>query len=71
LKEKSFAALLEEYVFGIGANVHASAEKHPAILNRFLAGLLHPMIHTGFGVEFSLPGTFAEGNIFASKSRNV
>ncbi|KAF8202437.1 hypothetical protein BJ912DRAFT_944829 [Pholiota molesta] len=31
------------------------------MLDRFLAGLLHPMIHAGFGVEFSLPGTFAEG----------
>jgi hypothetical protein len=66
LKEKSFGALLEEYVFGAGANVNASAEKHPAMLDRFLAGLLHPLIHAGFGVEFSLPGTFAEGNIFDS-----
>ena len=31
------------------------------MLTRFFAGLLHPLIHTGLGVEFNLPGTFAEG----------
>ncbi|KAF9478258.1 hypothetical protein BDN70DRAFT_943917 [Pholiota conissans] len=63
LKEKSFGPLLEEYVFGHSANAVASSvtKEHPEMLKRFLAGLLHPMIHTGFGVEFSLPGTFAEG----------
>lgn len=64
LKGKPFSALLEEYVFGASANILGGAERYPDMLNRFLAGLLHPMIHTGFGVEFSLPGTFAEGNAF-------
>ena len=31
------------------------------MLIRFFAGLIHPLIHTGLGVEFGLPGTFAEG----------
>jgi hypothetical protein len=31
------------------------------MLSRFLAGLLHPMIHTGYGAEFSLPGLLVEG----------
>lgn len=52
--------MLEEYIFSADANF-VSGAKHPEMLNRFMEGLLHPLIHTGFGVEFSLPGTFAEG----------
>ncbi|KLO08383.1 hypothetical protein SCHPADRAFT_893940 [Schizopora paradoxa] len=36
-------------------------QPQPQMLNRFLAGLLHPIIHTGYGVEFGLRGTLAEG----------
>lgn len=35
--------------------------KQPQMLNRFLDGLMHPMIHVGHGLEFGLPGTVAEG----------
>lgn len=31
------------------------------MLDRFLSGLLHPMIHTGYGAEFRLPGMVVEG----------
>ncbi|OBZ73399.1 hypothetical protein A0H81_07066 [Grifola frondosa] len=31
------------------------------MLNRFLAGILHPLIHTGYGCEFGLLGMIAEG----------
>lgn len=31
------------------------------MLNRFLAGVLHPIIHTGYGAEFGLPGMLVEG----------
>ncbi|KAF9478257.1 hypothetical protein BDN70DRAFT_809156 [Pholiota conissans] len=62
LKKKSYSKLLEEYVFEMSANVarRATADQ-PKMLDRLFAGLLHPMIHTGFGVEFTLPGMFAEG----------
>ena len=36
-------------------------EKHPEMLNRFLAGLVHPFIHLAYGMEFGLPGQVAEG----------
>jgi hypothetical protein len=36
-------------------------KKHPEMLNRLLAGLLHPFIHFGYGFEFGLPGQVAEG----------
>ncbi|KAF9015726.1 hypothetical protein BDQ17DRAFT_1386409 [Cyathus striatus] len=29
--------------------------------NRFVEGLIHPLIHTGYGFEFGLPGLVAEG----------
>jgi hypothetical protein len=36
-------------------------KKHPEMLNRLLAGLLHPFIHLAYGFEFGLPGQFSEG----------
>jgi hypothetical protein len=64
LKIKSFNKLLEEYVFEASANVIIGASSNqPKMLDRFFAGLLHPMIHTGFGLEFTLPGILAEGKI--------
>jgi hypothetical protein len=36
-------------------------KKHPEMLNRALAGLLHPFIHLSYGFEFGLPGQVAEG----------
>jgi len=36
-------------------------KKHPEMLNRLLAGLLHPFIHFSYGFEFGLPGQVAEG----------
>jgi hypothetical protein len=42
-------------------------KKHPEMLNRLLAGLLHPFIHLAYGFEFGLPGQVAEGlSIFDS-----
>jgi Questin oxidase-like len=35
--------------------------KHPEMLNRLMAGLLHPFIHLAYGIEFGLPGQVAEG----------
>jgi len=39
-------------------------KKHPEMLNRVLAGLLHPFIHLSYGFEFGLPGQLAEGSSF-------
>jgi hypothetical protein len=61
IKSKSFDTILEEYVFARKANFVEDPGKQPEMLTRFFAGLLHPLIHTGLGIEFGLPGTFAEG----------
>lgn len=61
VKVKSFNTILEEYIFAPKVNFVEGDGKQPEMLTRFLAGLLHPLIHTGLGVEFNLPGTFAEG----------
>lgn len=33
------------------------------MLSRFIGGLLHPLIHTGYGAEFGLLGMSAEGRV--------
>lgn len=64
LKTKSFSKMFDEYIFSPRANYIKGAERQPEMATRFLEGLLHPMIHIGFGVEFTLPGIFAEGDDF-------
>lgn len=65
LLEKGAAATIEKYIFSPQANVEEPAEGKPPMqmLSRFLAGLLHPLIHTGYGAEFGLLGMVAEGEI--------
>ncbi len=38
-------------------------KKHPEMLNRLLAGLVHPFIHLAYGFEFGIPGQVAEGEL--------
>ncbi|KAI0919853.1 hypothetical protein AcW1_003003 [Taiwanofungus camphoratus] len=54
---------IEEYIFSLRFNINAPEHGKPPMrmLNRFLAGLLHPLIHTGYGAEFGLLGMVAEG----------
>ncbi|KAF9523339.1 hypothetical protein CPB83DRAFT_863095 [Crepidotus variabilis] len=65
LEEKGMSATLEEFVFSCKANIGAipdlPREKQPQMLNRFFAGVLHPLIHAAHGVEFGLPGMLVEG----------
>lgn len=63
LLDKGAAATLEEYIFSPKANIIPPAKGAPPMqmANRFVAGLLHPLIHTGYGAEFGLLGIFAEG----------
>ena len=63
LSEKGAAATLEEYIFSPKANIEPPKSGQPPMemTNRLFSGLLHPLIHTGYGAEFGLPGMFAEG----------
>jgi hypothetical protein len=51
---KTWQKVLNEYVF-------ARDERAEDMLSRMYAGFLHPIIHTGFGVEFKQPAIIAEG----------
>ncbi|OCH85391.1 hypothetical protein OBBRIDRAFT_838995 [Obba rivulosa] len=71
LKEKSVPKVLEECVFSAKANVELSATgKTQGMLNRLLAGLVHPFIHAGYGLEFGLPGIVAEASLFEAGSES-
>ncbi|KAG6834242.1 hypothetical protein H0H93_010978, partial [Arthromyces matolae] len=61
IREVGVAPAIEQYIFAKDANIDASANKKPDMFNRFLSGLIHPLIHTGYGLEFGLPGIVAEG----------
>ncbi|KAI9439320.1 hypothetical protein H4582DRAFT_131801 [Lactarius indigo] len=41
--------------------IQPAKKKHPQMLNRLLAGLVHPFIHLAYGFEFGIPGQVAEG----------
>lgn len=54
---------MEKYIFSSKANFASTTEsgRSPQMLCRFLASILHPLIHFGYGVEFGLPGIMSEG----------
>lgn len=56
--------VLEKYIFSREFNFDGKLNdaEQPRMLDRFVGGLLHPVIHTGYGYEFGLPGIIAEGN---------
>ncbi|KAJ5836982.1 hypothetical protein N7447_003008 [Penicillium robsamsonii] len=51
---KGIAEVLMEYVF-------ARDERAESMMCRLFGGLLHPLIHLGFGIEFSQPAIVAQG----------
>ncbi|KAG5333941.1 hypothetical protein C0989_004595 [Termitomyces sp. Mn162] len=61
VRQQGAAAAIEQYIFAKDVNIDPSAKKKPDMLNRFLGGLVHPMIHLGYGLEFNLPGMVVEG----------
>ncbi len=67
LLEKDVTDVLEEYIFSSKANIGGPGVKeHPRMLNRWLAAIVHPMIHVGNGLEFGLLGLVAEGRLYSS-----
>lgn len=65
LRKNGAAATLEKYVFSQEANVDVARDTYgkpqSKFLSRLIDGIFHPMIHVGYGLEFGLPGTLAEG----------
>lgn len=56
-------AVLDKYLFSISANFvpGRNVDQQPQMLDRLFDGIIHPMIHLGYGLEFGLPGLVAEG----------
>ncbi|KAF9235886.1 hypothetical protein BU15DRAFT_77493 [Melanogaster broomeanus] len=63
IDEKGAAGTLEESIFSEKYNFQdgRDATRQPEMLFRLMDGLLHPMIHVGYGIEFGLKGMLAEG----------
>jgi hypothetical protein len=60
---------LENYFFSAEANWgNKEKDKHPEMLSRLLAGLVHPYIFAGHGLEFGQLGMVAEGGDGATDS---
>ncbi|KAI0791403.1 hypothetical protein C8Q75DRAFT_76228 [Abortiporus biennis] len=57
------STVFEDYIFSKDANLvpGATSKEPPYLLARYLGGFLHPLIHSGYGAEFGLLGTWAEG----------
>ena len=65
LVTKGVDKTLEDYIYSKGANFNDQAgtdgSRQPEMFGRFMSGLMHPLIHTGYGLEFGLLGILAEG----------
>jgi hypothetical protein len=70
IKHNGAKETVETYIFGHQFNFGGETpDTHPHLLNRFIGGLLHPLIHTGYGIEFGIPGILAEGAYVHSSYR--
>ena len=71
VSEKGAARTLEEFVFSEKYNFQKGrdASTQPEMLARLLDGLLHPLIHVGYGVEFGLKGMLVEGTWYGTLCR--
>lgn len=57
---------MEDFVFSPEYNFpekQSAANSDPRMLDRLVAGLVHPMIHVGYGIEFGVKGMAAEGKL--------
>jgi hypothetical protein len=63
IEKKGVSATLDDYILSKEYNSveGCGASAQPAMLIRFLAGVIHPLIHVGYGTEFGIPGMVAEG----------
>lgn len=63
IRADGVSAALDRYLFSIGANFvpGKNADQQPQMLDRLFDGIIHPIIHVGYGLEFGLPGIVAEG----------
>jgi hypothetical protein len=63
VRELGMRGVLEKYIFSREFNFDSKLgdAEQPRMLDRFVGGLLHPVIHMGYGYEFGLPGIIAEG----------
>jgi hypothetical protein len=57
----------DKYNFNPGRD----AASQPHMLSRFVDGIMHPLIHCGYGVEFGLKGMLSEGKSHPCKGRRV
>ena len=64
INQHGIAASLEKFIFSKEANA-----PDVEMLARFIGGLLHPLIHVGYGAEFALNGVVAEGASWSPTSR--
>lgn len=59
--------VLEKFIFSKEYNFKdgdlGESKEQPEMLTRLMAGLLHPMIHTAYGLEFGIRGILAEGTL--------
>lgn len=59
-----YVKAIKEFIFSHRLNLGSDTlppDKQPQMLSRFLSGVLHPLIHTGYGAEFRIPGMVGEG----------
>ena len=63
VREHGIGGSLEKYVFETSANFddnEKDPKRQPQMVNRIMSGVLHPLIHAGYGCEFEAPGMLVE-----------
>lgn len=61
IESKGLDNTVEQWLFSADVNTPQGAHGSAKMLIRLHAGLVHALIHVGYGVEFGLPGMVIEG----------
>lgn len=63
LQDHTVSEVLEKYLFSNEMNFppQSDGKKNPQMLSRLLDGMVHPLIHIGYGLELNIPGMLVEG----------
>lgn len=64
IQAKGWESVVNDYIF-------SGDERGDALFSRLFAGVLHPLIHLGFGVEFRQPAIIAEALALAAVDRDT
>lgn len=68
IESKGLSGTVEQWIFSTNVNTTEGVYGSAKMFSGLFSGLLHPLIHVGYGLEFDLPGMVIEGDFSIQKT---